>query len=243
MEDARARYLELLHDASHREPLLATVTKFEARHEGGAVVGEQELVQVRRPSLPRREARDLPVRRVRDDVLPAPEPTARKRLPPREHRLAAEHRRAEVHRRARRGGAEPHHLSSIVEDEHAALPGAGRRREEEESGRRVHRGMEHAHCRRREIGPRAEARRNDARRNERESGAAGEELGPREGRQRPDEIAATGAFGGGCAGGFESVRIAAASSTAIATALSPTSVRPSKPTTPSRWMRGTAMKW
>ena len=61
--------------------------------------------------------------------------------------------------------------------------------------------------------------------------------------QRRCCCAATGAFGTGCCGGFESTSTAAASSTAIATALSPSRLRESRATTESLSMRGAARKW
>src|SRR5947209_16980690 len=95
---------------------------------------------------------------------------------------------------------------------------------------------EDAHDGRIEVGTRHEAR--PRRESQREGRAADEEVRARQ--RRADT--ATGVFAGCCGGGFESVSTAAIRSTAIATALSPTSVRASVPVTPGRSMRGTARK-
>ena len=105
--------------------------------------------------------------------------------------------------------------------------------EEKVAGREAARAAQDAHDGRAQVRSRVEARaRVEA---DGEGCGADEELGA---VHRLDT--ATGGAGTGCGGGFESVRIAAARSTAIATALSPTSVRATVPTTPARSMRGSA---
>ncbi len=194
-EHPRTRHLELLHDAAHGQPARAAMPNLEARHERCASIGEQQLVQVGRPAVPGREARDLAIGRVGDDVHAVTEAAARQRLPPREHGLAVQRLRAEVHRGKSRG-LEPHRPAGVVEDERAALARPRRRREEQKTRSRPRRGLQDRHRRRIEVRPRDEARRHANRRGEREGGAAGEELRPREPRQRCD-TAATGAFGSG----------------------------------------------
>ncbi len=127
-----------------------------ARDVGGAAARQHQLVQVGRAVSAGREAGDLAVGGVEDDVLADAEAVLGLPLPPGEHGLAAVAARAEVHRRVGRGGVEPDDLAVVVEDRDASLARPRGRRDEDEAGGRLLGRVEHGDDRRHEVGARDE---------------------------------------------------------------------------------------
>ena len=163
----RARNLELLDDPLDdllRAAALAGLREVDGAqipggHERRPVGREEELVQVGRLPAAGREPCDLAVGLVEDHVVAVAEPVLGLPLPPGQHRLALVERGLEVRGRLVRGRVEPHRLPVVVEDQHAALAGARRRRDEDAARGSARRRVEDGHLRRLQVRPRHEVMR------------------------------------------------------------------------------------
>jgi hypothetical protein len=122
-------YVDLLQDAIQDDALFRATDRGEVhrylvidRDEGGVPEGNGELVQVSPVAAARPDPGHLPVRVVQDHVLADAVPLYDPALPPDEHRSAPIVLYLEVRRVLVL--AEPHGLTTLVEDHGAVLPSA-----------------------------------------------------------------------------------------------------------------------